>query len=107
MRKPMSHRLVSMTVIAAVVMLGEAAAQAADPTTADCLAASDASLKFGNDHKLRAERSQLLVCASSTCPTDIKKECLTRVDEVNVQIPTIVFSVNDAKGADLSAVKVT
>jgi hypothetical protein len=46
------------------------------------------------------------VCAATTCPADIKKECLARVDEVNAQIPTIVFSVKDAKGADLSAVKV-
>ena len=103
----MSHRLVSMTVIAAAIMLGEGPAFAADPTTADCLAASDASLKLGNDHKLRAERSQLLVCATSTCPADIRKECLGRVDEVNAQIPTIVFSAKDSSGADLSAVRVT
>jgi len=103
----MTHRLLSMTVIAAAIVVGEGAAIAADPTTADCLAASDASLKLGNEHKLRAERSQLLVCAASNCPADIKKECLGRVDEVNAQIPTIVFSVKDAQGADLSAVKVT
>lgn len=103
----MSHRLLAMTVLAAAIVVGKGAALAAAPTNADCVAASDASLKFGNDHKLRAERSQLLVCAATTCPADIKKECLARVDEVNAQIPTIVFSVKDAKGADLSGVKVT
>ena len=103
----MTHRLLSMTVIAAAIVLGEGAAYAADPTNADCVAASDASLKLGNDHKLRAERSQLLVCAATTCPSDIKKECLARVDEVNTQIPTIVFSAKGSSGADLSAVRVT
>jgi hypothetical protein len=95
--------------VAAVVALAftEGAARAGDPTTADCLSASDASLKFGNQHKLRAERAQLLLCAASTCPADIRKECLSRVDEVNAQMPTIVFSARDASGADLSAVKVT
>jgi hypothetical protein len=85
----------------------DGAASAADPTTADCLAASDASLKLGNEHKLRAERAQLLVCAAQSCPADIRKECLARVDEVNAQIPTIVFSAKEPTGADLSAVKLS
>src|SRR5580658_2513987 len=82
-------------------------AHAADPTTADCLAASEAALKSGNDHKLRAERSQLLVCAAPSCPTDIRKECGGRIDELNAQIPTIIFQAKDATGKDLSAVKIT
>jgi hypothetical protein len=83
---------------------------AADPTTADCLAASEASLKAGNEHHLRADRSQLLVCSSTNCPADIRLECLEcvrRVDEVNAAIPTIIFEAKDAAGNDLSAVKVT
>lgn len=82
-------------------------AKAADPTTADCLAASDASLKAGNEHKLRAERGQLLICAATSCPADIRNECLRRVDEVNAAIPTVIFETKDAAGNDLSAVKVT
>jgi hypothetical protein len=82
-------------------------AQAADPSTADCLAATEAALKSGNDHKLRAERSQLLVCAAASCPADIRKECGRRVEEVNPAIPTIIFEARDGAGNDLSAVKVT
>jgi hypothetical protein len=83
------------------------AALAADPTTGECLAASEASLKAANEHHLLAERAQLLVCAASTCPTDIRKECLRRVDEVNTDIPTVVFSARDASGNEVTAVKVT
>jgi hypothetical protein len=90
-----------------VLVLGGGLAHAADPTTADCLAASDTSLKLGNEHKLRAERAQLLVCAATSCPADIRKECVIRVDEVNAQVPTITFAAKDSSGADLSAVKVT
>lgn len=89
------------------VLLFSSAAKAADPTTADCLAASDASLKSGNEHKLRAERGQLLICAAASCPSDIRKECLRRVDDVNASIPTVIFEAKDAAGNDLSAVKVT
>jgi len=82
-------------------------ARAADPTVPECLAASDASLKSGNEHQLRAERTELLICSSSSCPSEIRKECMRRVDEVSASIPTIVFEVKDPGGIDLSDVKVT
>jgi hypothetical protein len=95
------------TAVAAALLLLEAPAHAAEPTTADCLAASDASLKLGNQHKHRAERSQLLVCAAAACPSEIRNECIRRADEANAQIPTILFEARDASGATLNAVKVT
>jgi hypothetical protein len=101
------HRPFLLSLFAAGALLRATPALAADPTTADCLAASDASLRLGNEHKLRAERSQLLVCASSSCPLDIRKECVRRVEEVNAEIPTIAFSAKDPSGADLTTVRVT
>jgi hypothetical protein len=99
--------IASAVALAAAASFWSPPTQAVDPTTADCLAASEVSLKLGNAHRLRAERSQLLVCAAPSCPVDIRKECLRRVDEVNAAIPTLVFDVKDGSGADLSAVKVT
>ncbi|MGC4091036.1 MAG: hypothetical protein QM756_24810 [Polyangiaceae bacterium] len=83
------------------------AALAADPSTSDCLTAHEASLKADTEHKLRSERKELLICAARSCPNDIRKECLRRVDEVNASMPTLVFEVKDAAGNDLSAVRVT
>jgi hypothetical protein len=103
----MRRHFASFAVTAVTVLLTEGLALAADPTTADCLAASEASLKSGNDQKLRQERTQLLVCASANCPADIRKECVHRVDEVNAAIPTIIFEAKDGSGKDLSSVKVT
>jgi hypothetical protein len=71
------------------------------------LGGSEASLKAGNEHRLRAERAQLLVCADSSCPADIRKECVRRVDDVNAAIPTILFEVKDGGGNTLSAVRVS
>lgn len=82
-------------------------ARAAEPTTSQCLEASDASLKAGNEHKLLSERKELLICAASSCPGEIRKECARRVEEVNASIPTLVFQAKDPTGADLSAVRVT
>jgi hypothetical protein len=102
----MNRTIIVVSTVAATLVLAERTSFAADPTTADCLAASDASLRLGNEHKLRAERAQLLVCAAPSCPEDIRKECLSHVDEVNAEIPTVIFAAKDAAGADLSAVKV-
>jgi hypothetical protein len=104
MKRPLTP--LTMLVVAALG-LTEGAARAADPTTDDCRAASDASPKLGREHKLRAERAQLLVCAATSCPMAIRKECVRRLDEVNAQVPTIIFAARDASGADLSAVKIT
>lgn len=106
----MSSRLPALSsavTFAVWTAFSSAPARAADPTTADCLAAAEASLKSGNEHRLRAARGQLLVCAAPSCPADILKECVRRVEEVNAAIPTIIFEAKDAVGNDLSAVKVT
>ena len=95
------------TGMACCVVLQSTQAGADDPTTADCLAASENSFTSRNEHRLRMERSQLLMCAAAGCPGDIRKECIRRVDEVNLAIPTIIFEAKDGAGNDLSAVKVT
>jgi hypothetical protein len=82
-------------------------ARAADPTISDCLHANAAAAHLRNDHKLRAAREQLLVCASQSCPRDIRVECARRVIDVNMSIPTIVFEAKDPAGNDLTAVTVS
>ena len=98
-----------LLIIAALASAAVAArpARAADPTTADCLAATESSLALRNEHKLREARAQLLICSAASCPADMRDECTRRVGEVNAAIPTIVFAVKDAAGNDLVAVRVT
>jgi hypothetical protein len=79
---------------------------AAGPKTAECLSAADKSLSLRNQHKLRDARTQLLICADASCPADIRKECIKRIEQVSASIPTIVFEAKDESGNDLSAVKV-
>jgi hypothetical protein len=98
----------SSAVAAAALLLMPRPAEAADPTTADCLRANNSSVALRNDNKLRAARDQLLVCAAKSCPADIRKECLRLVDEVNASMPTIIFEAKDAaSGGDVSAVTVS
>lgn len=82
-------------------------AGAADPTIAECLGSNDKSIALRNDHKLLAARKELLVCAAATCPAEVRKECMRRVDQVNASLPTVVIEAKDGSGNDLAAVKVT
>ena len=100
----MPRRLVPAILIGSVLY---ARAAQADPTTPECLAAAESALSLRNDHKLVAARDQLVLCASKSCPSDVRKECIRRVDAVNASIPTVVFEGKDGAGRDLSAVRVT
>jgi hypothetical protein len=80
---------------------------AADPTLSDCISANESSLQARADHKLRQARAQSLMCASDSCPSEMRDKCKQRVEDLNRAIPTIVFAVQDAGGADLGAVKVS
>jgi hypothetical protein len=99
-------RATSLVVASAALVGSSTNLRAADPTTGDCLTANDKAIAFRNEHKLLAARAQLLVCAATSCPGDIRKECVRRIDQINESIPTVVFEAKDGAGNDLTAVKV-
>jgi hypothetical protein len=99
--------LLASLVASAALLAVPAPAHAADPTMADCLGASETSIKLRRDHHLREARQQLLVCAALNCPLEVRSECERRLVAVNSSIPTLVFEAKDAAGNDLSAVTVT
>jgi hypothetical protein len=101
-------RATSLFALSSAALLGTGKrVNAADPTTAECLAANDKSIALRNEHKLLAARTQLLVCAAASCPGEVRKECLRRIDLVNASLPTVVIEAKDGAGNDLAAVKVT
>jgi hypothetical protein len=100
------RRATPFAIAGAALLASASPAPAADPTTADCLTANDRSITLRNAHKLLTARTQLLVCATASCPADVRKECVRRIDQVNASMPTVVFEVKDASGNDLTAVKV-
>jgi hypothetical protein len=91
----------------AASLLATTPAWAAGPTVRECLAANAGAAEARNSHKLREGLQNLLVCASASCPGEIRAECASHVSEVTAAIPTIVFGVKDGSGSDLIAVKVT
>jgi hypothetical protein len=104
MKKRGLHTLSALAV--GFVLAQSEPAGAANPNTAECLSAADASLQLRGEHKLRAARAQVLVCASASCPAAIQTVCLGRVDQINAALPTVVFESKDSSGNDLPNVSV-
>jgi len=82
-------------------------ARVAPGAIAACLAANESAANLERDHKLRAARAQLLLCAASTCPADVRNECTRRVSSTSNAVPTVVFEVKDASGDETTSVKVS
>lgn len=103
------HRLAGAlsTLLTIASILLPDVALAVEPNVGECLAASESSLKFNAEQKLRAERAQLLTCAKNSCPVEIREECSRRIELVDHALPSVVFAVKDGTGKDTRAVKVT
>jgi len=82
-------------------------ALAADPSTSECLAASENASRLQADKKLRKAREKAAVCAAEACPVEVHDACRQRVADLNKAIPTIAFQAKDAQGADLTDVRVS
>jgi hypothetical protein len=81
-------------------------ASGAEPTPVDCLKAHEDSLELKNNHQLRAALEKVVLCSSDSCPAEVRLECVARARELDATIPTILFEVKDAAGADLADVTV-
>jgi len=81
-------------------------ASADGPTKVECNARYEQGLSLRAHGKLQAARGALVTCASTSCPSQLREECARRAEEVNAQLPSVVFEVKDAEGADLSNVTI-
>ncbi len=73
----------------------------------DCPTASEQGQKLRDQGKLIRAREMFLLCSKATCPSVVRKDCAKWLPELEESVPTIVFSVQDGSGTDLSAVAVT
>lgn len=90
-------------VVASMSSLGSllglcATALAAQPTVEQCLQASDASLELETQEELLATREALRICASLSCPHQVRDECARRIELVQQNIPSVFCEVRDETG---------
>jgi hypothetical protein len=95
------------TVLVALGGLATTRAARADLTKDQCIDANTKGQELRRAGRLSAARQQLQSCATAACPGLVRNDCARRLDELEKVQPTIVFSVKDGGGKDVSAVKVS
>jgi len=81
-------RLLVATAMAAPALLGAGGAHAADASVKQCIDANESSIKLQADHKLSEAREQLLACAATSCPDEIRAECERRLKALDAARPS-------------------
>jgi hypothetical protein len=94
-----------MAAAASAAMISAAGQARADALGA-CVDAHLDSQKLRETGKLVEARARLVTCAADACPTIVRRDCGSWLDEVDRMIPTVVFIAKDGAGNDLSAVRV-
>lgn len=78
----------------------------ADNVKVQCIKANTEAQSLRREGKLAESREQLKLCIAQKCPSLVRADCVKRLDELESVQPTVVFSVVDGQGRDLSDVKV-
>jgi hypothetical protein len=92
---------------AAVTIAALAAGVARGDSVVDrCAGASEGGQRLATDHQLRRAREQLLVCARADCPDAIRRDCDRLLTALDAAMPTVVLAAFDAKGLELTDVRV-
>jgi hypothetical protein len=105
-RLRLSRDLGSLLIAVSIFSVAEAA-RADEPGMQECIAANEKSGPLQHQGKLREARAQLRLCATPSCPTLIRDDCVSGATRLDAAVPSVVFAAQDASGNDLTAVVVT
>jgi hypothetical protein len=73
----------------------------------ECTQAAEEAQQLRIEGKLRAARTMLHACLDPVCPSLIRAYCTRWFDEVEAEMPSLLISVHDEAGNDLSDVVLT
>jgi hypothetical protein len=101
----LAGRALSTVILAASALsVCTAQARAADETSA-CLASYERAQVSRRDHRLGRARDELRSCSRAACPSLVRNDCITWLDQVQTAFPSLTIrAVKD--GADVASVKV-
>ena len=82
-------------------------APAGAETKAQCIDAHERAQSLRRAGQMRAARASLLVCLRAACPAVLQKECGPWLEQLTAAEPSIVLSVRDEAGAEVSLARVS
>ncbi len=72
-----------------------------------CLEAFDQGQRARAAGKLLVARDRFLACGQESCPSLVKRDCISWQADVAAALPTIVFGARDARGRDVFDVRIS
>ena len=78
----------------------------AEPTVPECLSASERGQIDRDEGRYLRAQAAFATCASEACPAPVQRDCARALRDLEPNIPSIVFVVRDASGADRADVVV-
>jgi hypothetical protein len=96
----------SASACVAIVVLVVAKTAAAGSATEACIDAHTNAQELRAQKRLNDAKADLGRCVATQCPAPIRRDCAELLEQVESEIPTVVFYVRDASGADVLGVKV-
>jgi hypothetical protein len=72
-----------------------------------CVVAYKQGMKLQEDEKLIEARKAMVMCAQPKCGVALRKECKIRYAQLKEEIPSVIATVTDEKGAPMTDVEVT
>jgi hypothetical protein len=76
------------------------------PTVDECLAAHRESQALRKQYQLLESRALLSECTHAACPTPVKRDCSRWVEEIDQQLPSVVFRLDTSEGDSSRDIKV-
>ncbi len=92
--------------VAGLMMMMRPSIARADDARKACAMSYESSQVLEKEGKLRGARVEANSCGAAACPGFIRDACQKLLSDLDAVQPTVVFSVQDASGADLTDVKV-
>lgn len=106
---PFSIRWKAQALSLALACLSSAAAHAGKPSQEaiqKCMSSHEQSQRLRMEGKLRQAMAEALACQQEPCPAPVREECTQFHADMQRSVPTVVVGVRDAKGRDLTDVRV-
>lgn len=76
------------------------------PTVDECLAAHREAQSLRKQLHLRESRELLSDCSHDACPGPVRRDCMRWIDDIAVQMPSVVFRVDTGDSPATSKVKI-
>ena len=103
MKRSIRQMIVTLSACSVLAVCAEVRADSKQ----ECAAAYEKTQSSRDEGKLIDARKQAVACSASTCSGYVIKDCIQWLAEIDVMLPTVVFTAVDAAGAETTAVRVT